>query len=351
MSLKKFLITLALCLAGVWLFIYTLKSANLKEVAFYLKSFFSWKFVLLLIVAFFSIIFISAYRCYLILKHKRQNPKFWNVIWAELVGFAFSYLTPVTFIGGEPLRYAVLREGSNIEPVFAISAIAIEKMILFLMVVVAFLLGIAFFFVYIPLSFEIQMGVLSFLLIGMMVFLWFYYKVRKIIKQKGLLRWLLDRLYLSKLKSVKKYGDNINEIEQEIVVFFTKRTKTRQKIFWLSVLEVIVDIGFIWLVVWYVTGYLSLGKVLVINNAINFSALMPLPAALGSSEISQSYVFSNIGLVSEKGISFSLFLRTIYLVFSLAGVIIFVIYQINYIKDKLLKVFQKWIFFLSQNGC
>jgi uncharacterized membrane protein YbhN (UPF0104 family) len=85
---------------------------------------------------------------------------------------------------------------------------------------------------------------------------------------------------------------------------------------------------------------MGIGKLFVVNNAMSLSAFMPLPAALGASEISQAYVFNHLGFTQEMGFTFSLLLRCIFLVFSLFGCIIFVVYQIKELKNKIIKTFK-----------
>jgi len=339
MPFKRFLFYLFLLAVGIWLFVYTLHAANLHQIAHFLIEIFSWKFVLILLFAFIAVIYISAIRCFIVLNHQRQKPIFKHILAAEFVGFAFSYLTPVTFFGGEPFRYVILKEGNHIESSYAISSIIIEKMILFLMAIITFLIGVVFFFIYVPLNFGTQLGILIFLLVGMIAALVFYYKVKKIIKERGFFLWLLDKLYLSKLKNVKKYESEIEAIEKQVENFYCTDSRARTKVFLISVLETIISIIFIWAMIYFLIGPMAMGKVLVVNDAIGISGFIPLPAALGASEVSQAYVFQNVGLTNSQGIAFSLLLRTIFLVFSFIGVIIFVIYQINMIKSKIGRLF------------
>lgn len=341
METKKILFSIFFLVVGIWLFVFALQQTDLHQIATFLISIFSWKFVALLAFGFVSLISISAWRDYIILKHQGQKPTVRTILSAELVGFGFSYLTPVTFAGGEPFRYALLREGDNISSSNAISSIIIEKTILFLMMIITFLVGICFFLIYIPLPYTVQLSLLLFLLAGMFVFLFFYHKTRKIIKNRGLLLWILDKLFLSKMKKIQMHKDEIQEIEGQIVKFFCKKTKARFVVFLMSAIESIVILIFIWLCIYFVSGPISIGELFVVNNANSLSSFMPLPAALGVSEVSQSYVFYHLGLNRELGITLSLLLRSIFLVFSAIGCIIFVTYQIQDIKRKISKLFKK----------
>jgi len=341
METKKAIFSIFFLVIGAWLFVFALKQTNLHQIALFLTSVFSWKFIALLIFGFFATVSISAWRDYVILKHQKQKPRVKTILSAELVGFAFSYLTPVTFAGGEPFRYAILREKDNIPSSNAISSIIIEKMILFLMMVITFLVGICFFLIYIPLPYSVQLSLLLFLLVGMFVFLFFYYKTRKMIKNRGLLLWILDKLFLSKVHKIKMHEEQIEEIEDQIVKFFFKRTKARFIVFLMSAIESIILLIFVWLCIYFVYAPISIGKLFVVNNANSLSSFMPLPAALGASEISQSYVFHHLGLNQELGITFSLLLRSIFLVFSVIGCIIFVACQIQDIKQKIAKLLKR----------
>jgi uncharacterized protein (TIRG00374 family) len=341
MELKKILMPIFFLVVGAWLFVFSLKSVDLHQIAIFLVSIFSWKFIFLVLFGFFALIIISALRCLLILKHQGQKPTVKTILSAEMVGFAFSYLTPITFAGGEPFRYIILKEGDNIESSCAISSIIIEKMILFLIMVITFLVGIWFFLIYIPLPYSVQLGLLLFLLIGISVFLFFYYKTKKIIEQKGLFVWILGKLFLSKAKKIRENETQIQEVENKIVKFFCEKTKTRNLVFIISIIETIIGLAFVWSCIHFVSGPMDMGKVFIVNNALSISSFLPLPAALGASEISQSYVFNHLGLTPEKGIVFSLLLRSIFLVFSLFGCIIFGVYQIKELKNKILNIFKK----------
>jgi uncharacterized protein (TIRG00374 family) len=268
MELRKILLSIFLLVVGIWLFMFTLKSVDLHQVTIFLYSIFSWKFVALFIFGFFAIIVISAVRDYIILKHQKQKITLKTVLMAELVGFSFSYLTPITFAGGEPFRYVILKE-NNIESSNAVSSILIEKIMLFLMMALSFLVGICFFLIYIPLPYGVQLGLLLFLLIGMFVFLFFYYKTRKIIKEKGLIIWLLDKLFLSKLKSAKAHKQRIREIENQTVEFLCKKTLARTGIILISIAETIIGIIFVWFCIYFISGPMGIGKLFVVNNAMS----------------------------------------------------------------------------------
>ena len=333
--MRKIFIFISLIL-GVGLFVFALKSVDLSEVSQILSKIWPFKFLLILFSFFLAQIFVSTYRWFCILKTQGVSLKFYPLFLIKFVGFAFSYLTPVVFFGGEPVRYALLREETKAPPKHIISSIMLDKIISFFISVFYFLFGIFIFIVYFPTTFITKILVIGLTILATSLGFLIYLKLKDITLKKGILSYILKKLYLSNTKFFQRRENSIKEIETEIAEFFHRKPKDVLKIFLLGFFEIFLMIFSFWLVVIFLDKHLAFLKIFAINSMIALAGTIPLPAALGSLEVSQSFIFDFFGLTRETGIAFSLIFRGINLLFAFIGLSLFSYLQLRIFKKKIL---------------
>ncbi len=326
---------------GIGLFIFALYSTDLSEVAGALSKLWPWKFLTIALILFLAEILIGALRWFFILRTQEQSLKFRALLLAKLVGFSFSYLTPVVFFGGEPVRYAILKEETNIPPKCIVSSIILDKLILFLVSTIYFLIGVFAFVFYLSANLFTKLLITTLVLLGSLLGFLLYLKIRSITLKEGIFSWLMRKLYLTNIKIFKEKRGVIKEIEQEIGEFFNKDKKALIKIFLIGGVEIFLTILSFWFTVIFLDKYLALFKIFAINSMIAFASVVPLPAALGSLEVSQAFLFQFFNLSQASGVAFSLILRGINLLFAFVGILFFLYFQIRILKKKILYFVQK----------
>jgi uncharacterized protein (TIRG00374 family) len=338
--MRKYLFVFVLLLIGIGLFIFALKTTDLSQVTFALLKLWPTKFLLVLFIYFSGAILISSFRWFFILKTEKQKPKFSRVLWAKTVGHSLSYLTPVVFLGGEPFRYIILKEENSIDSNSIISSIIIDKLIFFVVSAISFLIGLFFFLNYIHVAFKIKFFIFAALIIGLALAELIYFKVQKLIEKRGIFTWLIEKLYLSKIKTIKENQKKIEEIEKEIFNFFKVKRKATTITLVLATIEIFFLLFSYWLIIHFIGKGLELGKIFAINGMIGLAYIIPLPAALGSLEVSQAFIFDTFELYSGSGIAFSLILRGISLIIAGIGISLLVWFQIRLFKKRIIQFFQ-----------
>jgi uncharacterized protein (TIRG00374 family) len=340
--MKKGKLAFILFLIGIGLFVFALHSTNLSEVSFALSKLWPLKFFLIFLILFLGEIIVGSLRWSFILKTQSQQPEFKKIFWAKLAGFSFSYLTPVVFFGGEPVRYVLLKEeNSKIPAKYIISSIIIDKLMFFSASTISFFIGLFFFLIHIQASFETKIFVFGLLILGVLIALFLYLRFKKIIEKEGIFSWLIRKLYLSKVKSIKEKESKIREIEKEMAKFLKAKRASLIKVFLGAGIEVLFLIFSFWFIIYSIGKYLDIGKIFAINSMTGLSSIIPLPAALGSLEMGQSFLFKILGLGKETGIAFSLIFRGINLLIAFLGLISFLYFQIKFSKKRILNFFQK----------
>ena len=326
---------------GIGLFIFALHSTDLSEVTSAMLKLWPLKFLIILLFLFLAEILTGALRWFFILKTQDQGLKFRLLLLAKLVGFSFSYLTPVVFFGGEPVRYAILKEESNVPSKHIISSIILDKLILFLASSVFFLTGVFAFIFYLSTNLFTKLMITGLVLLGSLLGFFLYLKLQSITLKEGIFSWLMRKLYLSNIRVFKERKGVIKEIEQEISHFFNADKKTLLKIFIMGGIEIFLIILSFWFIVIFLGGYLALFKIFAINSMTALASVVPLPAALGSLEVSQAFLFQFFNLSQANGVAFSLIFRGINLLFAFFGILLFLYFQIRILKKKILRFVQK----------
>jgi len=147
----------------------------------------------------------------------------------------------------------------------------------------------------------------------------------------------MESLYLNKLTIVRQSQEKLNDIEEEIKKAF--KSPQFLKIVSLSFLEVILTIFAIWLTIVFAGVCLDIPKLLAIKSIADLSYAVPFPAALGTLEISQAFIFRVLGFKAAEGVAFSLILRGLNLVIAFFGLIILGWMQIKFLNRRIIDFF------------
>jgi len=342
--MRKGFVTFILLVIGIALFIFTLRTVGLSQVkeALFLLSF--WELALSFIVLFLGIVFIGALKWWIIMKASSEKvPSFSKTFFIKWIGGSISYLTPAALFGGEPVRFYILKKDSNLSSSRIVSSIILDKLILVLISSIYFFIGIFFLLIYLDLSWLREIILFGFLFLIMLAFWYLLRTARKISSEKRLFILLMERLYLNKLKFVKKHQEKISQIEKEIVDFFKLPKKRIFQIIFLAALEVAFVLGACWMIIFFMGQRLEIPKLFAIKSIVDLSYVIPFPAALGSLEISQAFVFQILGSSLAAGVAFSLILRGLNLIIAFLGLCILGYLQIKFFSKRIIDFFSKFL--------
>lgn len=340
--MRKILFNIFLLIAGIGLFVWALKITDLGKVISYLNRLGPLQFLFIFIILFGGEIIIGSLRWWYILKNHGQRPPFLKTLFSKTICFGFSYMTPVVLFGGETFRYASINEEFLMPSSAVISSIAIDKLMFTITCIGSYIVGILFFLSYAPISFILKMTIFLILTLGLLIAYFIFKKLKIISKNGGLTAWFVDKFYLFQLKKIKKHQERIEDVEKNIIGVLKKR-KVVFNIILLSIAEILLVITSYWFIIYYfLGGVMSLEKIMAVYGVTGLSYIIPIPAALGSLEMGQSFVFGLFGLNSYSGIAFSLIVRGMNLIISFLGGIFFLRFQIKFFKKRIINALSKF---------
>jgi uncharacterized protein (TIRG00374 family) len=252
-------------------------------------------------------------------------------------------LTPAALFGGEPVRFYILKKESDLSSSQIVSSIILDKLILVLVSSVYFFIGIFFLLIYLDLSWLREIILLTFFFLIISAFWYLLRSAKRVSSEKRLFIVLMERLYLNKLKFVKRHEEKISQIEKEIVDFFKLSKKRILQIVFLAILEVAFVLMGCWLILFFMGQTLEISKLFAIKSVVDLSYIVPFPAALGSLEISQAFVFQVLGFTLATGVAFSLILRGLNLIIAFLGLCILGCLQIKFFSKRIIGFFSKFL--------
>ena len=342
--MRKGIVILIFLLLGVLLFIFTLKQVGIEAVkdAVFMLSFAQLALILLTLVS--GLILVGSFRWRAIMKGAGVPvPRFGKLFLVRLVGFSLSYITPAALLGGEPARFYLLRGEDEKRNNRLIASIILDKMMQVLSASFFFFTGIFLLLFYLNLSWLIDVILVAILLFVILIFIFLIKRIKKVSKEKGFFVSAFRILYLNKIKKMRNMQDRFEEVEKEIRIFFHQ-----PKIIILKcILYTFVEVGFVlmvfWLIVFYMGNILTIPQVLVIRSMTDLSMAVPFPAALGTLEVTQAFVFDTFGMGAYTGVAMSLILRGVSLILVFIGLIIFAFFHLQGMIDRFGKKILKFI--------
>ncbi len=337
--MSKLIRGIVFLIAGICLFVFSLSQVDLFELFLSLKNLFIWKFVVLFCIFFTGIIVIGSMRWKWILRAQGYSVPLKQIIGAKSVGFAISYLTPTVFLGGEPFRYMLLKKLNNkIPPETLAASIFLDKLAFLVMSSFSFFVGLFFLDRYLPLFagwrwLILGIGVLFFCGIPLLII-----GLKTLLSKKSLLLWIFAKLQLLRLPVLKNNSSKIEKFEQKIDTLFRYRFYDFLGAIIFAFFEILLLLVGYWLIIDFIARPLVFDKILSINSFIQGAYFLPFPGGLGTFEVSQVFLFQQIGLSKTVGMSFSLIVRAINLLMAFGALFYFIVFQFLQLKSKLLKL-------------
>ena len=342
--MKKIIFLTFSLILGFALFFVALKKVGLENIVSAISVLSLWQLLLILGIMLLALL-IGAFRWKLVLNTQYPTPvPFFDILIAKTVGHSINYLTPIIFAGGEPFKAIVLKGRTKIPLDKAAISIVIEEVIFLSISFLFVILGMFFFFAHFTIP-----PIFSFLLVVIILFclimLYLFYSrtIRKAPDGKGFFTFFIEIFHLDRVSIINGVKTKVSEAEKEISDFFRYKKGKLAEVSVLAVLEILLILLSYWLVVIFLKQELNFGEIVSINAFIHLVALIPIPAALGSFEWSQAFIFYLFGLGSNTGIAFSLIVRCVTLIIAALGILLLIHFEIKAIFEKLAQTLQKFI--------
>ncbi|MEX2007967.1 MAG: lysylphosphatidylglycerol synthase transmembrane domain-containing protein [Candidatus Spechtbacterales bacterium] len=314
--MKRILVTLLLFAIGVFLALSAIRVVGWNSVVVVLAGFDAPILAPILLLTVVHVL-ISTWRWHIILHEQGVSIPFWRLVPLWAAGNAFSYLSPVVFLGGEGVRAYLLKTRYNVPLPKGSASVIVDQLIyvtsVFFVVVTSALLML--WLTGLP-----QMTRIITLAIGLFITLSAFVFVVYIqaFRNANFLTPLLRAFSLE----TTKLGVFIRHFEEEMITFLNPTSRALWGVFALSLVGQLVYIARNAAILFALgKGIAVLGAVLVMG-ATYLGYLIPVPGALGTQEVAQAALFSVAGFGPDFGIAFSLVFRTADLFVVLFGGII-----------------------------
>jgi len=328
MTKNAFFILVSLLIAGVLVY-FVFEKIGAREIWQAFLSFSPRGIFWALTLTTLSVL-LNAWRWQIILKDRGYNLSLSDLTPAWIAGFAIAYFTPVAMLGDEVIKTYILKNKFSIPLRKATVSVFLEDMILdgsvfFLTIFV----GIIFFILrtmVIPLRLWMVIVILSFPVGGLG---FFYFKAFKTESMVKIIEQPLKKLLNSKI------ANGIGSSEKEILNFFKVQNKNMWRAIIISFFKGIINVIRSWVIILFLGIKIDVIAALSVVAFTNIAYIFPLPAALGSLEVLQTFAFTNLGLTPQIAVAFTLILRAFDTLVALSGIFFVFRFGTKFIKEKM----------------
>ena len=322
-----FLISLAI---GAGLLIWTTRLIGWEEIesAFRVFSFRAGIIILSLTIL---ASLIRAWRWKTILKSQGYNVHVLDTLEYYLSGVAIAFFMPMVLLGGEIFRGYDLKEKYNMPWSKSIASVVIDRVLELTVYAIATIFGLVFFLTYTSLpSYKTGIIVFSLVLLVIALISFFYFKSYR---RESIIHFFLKKFNAKNLNGV----DTAIEVEKEIFQYFHPNKKLIWQGLGLSVLVELVLWARTFLLILFLGKHVSIFLAFSVVAFSSLAIIAPIPAALGSHDAVQSFVFTTLGLGAGTGAAFVLVIRGAELALALIGLFFFFKFGAERLQSLLLK--------------
>jgi len=327
-----FLISLSI---GTGLLIWTTSFIGWEKIALAFKVF-SFKAGIIILSLTILANLIRSWRWKTILKSQGYNVHILRVLEYYLSGNAITFFIPMVIFGGEIFRGYDLKEKYGMPWSKSIASVVVDRILELTIYALVTILGVIIFLFYATPSYKTGIIIFStvFLVIAAMGLFYF-----KSFRRESIIRFFLKKFNAKNLNG----ADTAIEVEKEIFQYFRPNKKIMWQGFSLSLMVEFVLWARTFLLILFLGKNIS---VLLALSVVAFSSLaltLPIPAALGSHDAVQSFVFTTLGLGAGTGAAFVLVIRGAELVLALIGLFFFFRFGVQFLQSLLLKKIGKLV--------
>ncbi len=310
--MKKFLIVPLPLIIGIFIFFLVIGAAGLENI---MQSF--RKFTMQNLLTFFllssSIVLISVSRWRIVLLEQGHHVTFFKLSAYKLSAFSISYITPLSRLGGEPVR-ALLLKNHGLKTSDALTSVLIDKSIETLSDAAMTSIAIIIILSALPIPSQERHLLIGFLTIifASMAILYVLSKTKKAFLAAA------ERIPVSIIKRLRHF---FLEVDEATRYFLSHKKSVMAKMVALSCLQWALTLAEFKVATMLIGFNAGITDLLLIMIAAGLSTLVPIPAGIGVLEAGQFSVFSLIGAGGNMGIAFSLVLRLRDVIISFLGFI------------------------------
>lgn len=325
--MKKLLLFLTSLLIGASLFIWVLKTVGWQEIKKAFLVFTGWQGLAILGLTILMAI-IGTWKWKEILKGGGTNISFGELFKPYLAGFSIMYILPIMLLGGEIFRGYILKEKNQVPWPKGMASVIIDRILEWTANLAVVFFGVLFFLLttgFPPIKLGIIFGTVFLVFAAAITFFYF-----KSFKRESIFR------AFGKIFNQQSDSQPL-DIEKEIFNFFKPKKKSMWRSFGLSFLRAGIMLFRTWLLIFFLGKNIGALPALSILGFSYLAVMIPIPTALGSHEVIQTFAFNSLGLGINLGTAFTMIIRGAELMIALAGIIILFRVGLELMKNTLFK--------------
>lgn len=291
---------------GIVFFIWAWKKVGISGVAEVVQGLSLWQFFIVLSLS-VLIVALWVFRWQMVLRFFKEKIS-WKILWrARLAGLGVSTITPAAGFGGEPAQYLIAKQ-KRTNRQSLIASIIIDKVLFGTINFFIILAGVILFLTTFSLSGKLRLILISAVFIIFILGFWFYFRAFR------------NQSFIARFFKLKTKG-----VEKQIHKFFNFKNPH----FWgavsISLLRGAIYLARFYFIILFLGQVIPIKDLFVAIGVMLLAGLVPIPGALGTYELSQTFVFSALGLGSGLGLAMVLIMRVFDL--GLASWGLFIIFQ------------------------
>ncbi len=331
MKKSSFIITSSLL--GILLLIFVFQQVNLAEIGEVIFMFPKKALFIVFFVNFLAIFLVGSYRWQVILRSQKCYVSFWRLVRAKLAGFTFSYVTPSALIAGEPVRAYMVKEESNCGWEKGSASVIIDQMIYLACLFCVIIIGFVSLADNFDLPKDVLLGFISIFVVAVLVFYLFYKKTFKRSEgEPAFFSFIVYKTGIHKIGFVKNKLKALENTEKSMEDFFKSNKKAFGWVVILAFTEVLFDIVAVMLICFFMGNWFNFTESVEIFSFMALANLVPIPGALGSSELALAFVFDLLGTGKDAGLAFSLIFRFVNIISAILGIFAFMYFMFSTIS-------------------
>ncbi|MFA6897477.1 MAG: lysylphosphatidylglycerol synthase transmembrane domain-containing protein [Patescibacteria group bacterium] len=328
--MKKSLLIVLSFVIGVALFALAFGQVDWIQIETAIVLFPKKALFLVFVINFLALFMVGSYRWQLILDSQGCPVRFWKVVRAKLAGFAFSYITPSALIAGEPIRAYMIKEEGNCGWEKSSASVILDQMIYLIVLFFTIIFGFIFLAEKFSLPWDVIYGFWGvFALVAFTLYLFYKKTFKRRDGEHAFFTSVIYKIGLARFNYVKDKLPAVERTEEVIEAFFRKSRSTFAAVVGLAFLDILLNVLAVAVACFYLGHWLGITESLSIFAFWSLANLVPIPGALGSSELALSFVFNLLGAGKDVGLVFSLIFRAINIVFCILGILAFLHFAIK----------------------
>ena len=335
--MKRFIFFFVSLFFGLGLFYWVVKTIGFGTIIKAFDGFNASQGAVIVGISLLSL-FIENWKWREVLNAQGVRVPFFGLLAIFCVGWAASYLAPMALVGSEISRGYFLNKKYGVSWPKGISSVVINRILSWTMNLIFIFGGLSFFLSSIGLLSK-KMSVVLFVPLFVFTFAASAFYIYSFGRGKGP-KSLLGFFSRRADKSAGPWRE-VFEVEQEILGFFKPKNPALWRTLAISFLKMAVVLLRTWILVFFLARAINFLPAVSLLGFSLLTAMIPIPANLGSHEAVQALAFGLLGLGEGQAVAFTMVIRASELLVAFIGALFVLKLGIDILKRTLFRTAER----------